>query len=195
MTRTIAACTRGAVALEFLVIAPVFLSVAGGLLEFSYDAYVRSQVSGIVSLAARDATLESKADTSGQDALNARVTAAIRAIEPRADLNFTIESYRNYDAARDPAEPFIDANQNGLCDNGETYADLNGDGRYSQDSAIDGLGGADDIALYRVRISYDRLFGFMGALGLDRRATVTVTRLVKIQPYSQSQPIMSLKCT
>lgn len=185
---------RGAAALEFVLITPVFLGMSGGLLEFSYDAYVQSQISGVVSKAARDVTLEGQSDEAGQAALNARVTNAVRTIESRAELGFQIESFRNYQAARDPAEPFVDANNNGVCDKGESYEDLNGDGSYSQDSAIAGLGGADDVAVYTVTVSYDRLFGFMGAMGLPRRSTTTYTRMLKIQPYSSTQPILVRTC-
>ncbi|MBU6252921.1 MAG: pilus assembly protein, partial [Alphaproteobacteria bacterium] len=53
---------RGAAALEFVLMTPVFLGMSGALLEFSYDSYVQSQISGVVSKAARDVTLEGQAD-------------------------------------------------------------------------------------------------------------------------------------
>ena len=188
------ACDRGAAAVEFMLVMPIFLASSGGLLEFGYDAYLRSQLGGIVSNAARDITLESSADQTAQNALNAQVSAAVLQIEPKAQIRFKTESFRSYESARDPAEPFVDANDNGVCDKGESYEDLNGDSVYSANSAISGLGDADDVAVYTVTVSYDRLFGFMRAMGLDRRAEYTVTRMLKIQPYSSKNPILVRAC-
>lgn len=192
--QAIIACKQGAAALEFLLITPIFLAISGGLLELSYDAYLRAQLSGIVGKAARDITLESSADHAAQAALNARILAAVRSIEPAADVRFKIESYRTYQSARDPAEPFIDANENGVCDLGESYEDLNGDGQYSRNSTLSGLGDADDVAAYSVTVRYRRLFGFMGAMGLSRQADFTVTHMLKIQPYSATRPIQVRAC-
>ncbi|MFN5759804.1 MAG: TadE/TadG family type IV pilus assembly protein [Sphingomonadaceae bacterium] len=188
------ACEQGAAALEFKLIMPIFLAISGGLLEFGYDSYLRAQLGGIVSDAARDITLESSADQTAQSALNASVSAAVRLIEPNAQLRFKIESFRRYASARDPAEPFVDANENGRCDKGESYEDLNGDRDYSANSAISGLGAADDVLVYTVTVSYNRLFGFMQAMGLARRADYTVTRMLKIQPYSSTRPILVRTC-
>ena len=184
----------GGAALEFILVMPVFLGISGGLLEFGYDAYLRTQLNGIVSKAARDFTLESLANKRAQNSLNARVRAEITKVEPNARLAFSVESFRNYAAVEDPAEPFVDANNNGVCDAGENYEDLNGDGDYSDHSGVAGLGDADDVVVYKVTLSYDRLFGFMGAFGLNSRADYTVTRMLKIQPYSATQTVIVRSC-
>ena len=187
-------CARGAMALEYVLATPLFLSITATVFEFSYDAYLRTQIEGIISQGARDITLESASSADARAELDAQIGDEIRQLAPQAVVNFQLESFRSYARARDPAEPFIDANNNGRCDHGESYEDTNGDGSYSLNSAINGLGGADDVAVYTITVSYQRLLGAFGIMGLQPQGQLSATRMFRIQPYSATQAVVVRTC-
>jgi hypothetical protein len=51
-------------------------------------------------------------------------------------------------------EPFTDVNGNGVHDAGEPFRDVNGNGRWDADMGRVGLGGPNDVVLYRVRYDW-----------------------------------------
>lgn len=174
------ACERGAVALEFALIAPVLTLMLVGLFEVGHGLYTRTQLQGAIQNAARSSTIEGAGSKAAQ--IDQAVTAAVRAIMPSATLTFNRKSYASFSNVAQP-EDFKDLDGNGTCNNGEQFEDANGNGTWDLDRGRTGFGGARDVVLYSVGISYPRTFGAARMFGFSENVQFTATTVLRNQPF------------
>ncbi|KQM41389.1 TadE/TadG family type IV pilus assembly protein [Sphingomonas sp. Leaf10] len=172
---------RGATFVEFALLAPVLLLLLMGLFDLSYRSYVQALLTGALQQAARNGTLEGNATTSAAAAIDEQVIRQVRPVA--ANLTWTSKRsyYRNYDGV--DAEPFDDANRNNKYDPGECFTDMNGNRLWDADPGLDGQGGANDITIYTVEVTYPRLFPLTGLMGLPPDQKISATSALKNQPY------------
>ena len=88
-------------------------------------------------------------------------------------------------------ERWNDGNNNGQCDNNETYVDENSNGDWDKDIGVTGNGGASDVIIYTVVVKYTPVFRipFMPAKWYERTLTSTAVR--KNQPFAQQTALGS----
>lgn len=169
----------GVAAIEFAVVAPVFLVLLMGSLDAGHVIYTRSVLSGAVEAAARSSALET-GNTSEADAM---VRDMVEPIAPGMELETSRLSYFDFSDIGRP-ERWTDSNGNDMCDDGEVYIDENRSGAWDEDVGTVGNGGANDVVVYEVRITYDPVFAvpFVPASWLERSASATAVR--KNQPFA-----------
>jgi len=193
--RRIHADSRGATIVEFAIVAPVMVMFMLGMSDQLYNIYATSVLQGAVIKAARDATLEGNNTATTNAALDARVLSLIRGMAPTATAVSTRKSYPNFSTVATP-EPFTDNNGDGDRDPGECYTDLNENSQWDPDPGIAGDGGASDVVLYTMTITFPRLFPVAGILGGGRNMSITASTILKNQPWSdQDIPIPTTICT
>jgi hypothetical protein len=152
--RRLRADRRGSAAVDFaLVVGPFFLLVIG-LLEFGMLMIGQTLLQSAVADASRfgltGRTLEGQ---TREDVIAAIVSdGGIGLINPER-LVFETLVYPSFDSVGQP-ETFTDTNGNGQWDTGEPFADINGNGQWDADMGAAGLGGPEDIVLYRVRYDW-----------------------------------------
>jgi Flp pilus assembly protein TadG len=157
--RRLLAEKRGGTALEFAFIAPVFLTIVMGGMDFGHTLYVQTVIQGAVQKAARDSALENGATTADQVAIDTRVRNSIAEINNQANVQITRRFYRTFStAAAAQAELFTDTNANGTCDNNEPYTDANRNNTWDADGADAGQGGARDVTVFKVVTTYPSMF-------------------------------------
>lgn len=155
--RRLRADRRGSAAVDFaLVVGPFFLLVIG-LLEFGMLMIGQTLLQNAVADASRfgltGRTLEGQ---TREDVIAAMVNeGGIGLIDPDR-LVFETLVYPSFDSVGQP-EGFTDSNGNGQWDAGEPFADINGNGQWDADMGAAGLGGPEDIVLYRVRYDWQML--------------------------------------
>lgn len=179
---------RGGPALEFALIAPAMLMLCMGLGELAYQGYVQAVLTGAVQKAGRDATIQGWATQTGT--LDQVIKNQITSIAPDAVFNSVRNNYDNYGAIA--GEPFTDSKYpanssgvyDGICDHGESYTDVNGNGKYDSDLSQDGEGGANDISKYTMTVTYPRIFPVGFWLGWGSTISLSATTLLKNQPYA-----------
>lgn len=187
LARLAAQCARnarvpdqaGVAALEFGLIAPVFCVLLLGLFDLGQTVYAKSVLEGAVQRAGRSSSLEA-ADTSVADA---QVSAQVLPVVPNATIKSERKSYFDFaDIGR--AEAWNDADGNGACGNGETFTDENHSGRWDADIGVSGNGGAGDVVIYTVTLSYRPLFRipFLPKQWGERKLSASTVR--KNQPFS-----------
>lgn len=177
--KSLAVDSRGVSAIEFTLVAPVFLSLVIGIFDLGQMAYGISVLNGAVEKAARDSALES-ANTEAADNL---VKSQINPIFPGATYQSTRTSYYDFlDIGR--AEKWNDANDDGTCNDNEAYVDENSNGQWDADIGVDGNGGASDVVVYRFTVTYKTVFAvpFMPESWHTRSLTSTAIR--KNQPFA-----------
>ncbi len=178
---------KAATVVEFGIIAPTFLLLLLGSFDIGHSVYMQGILKGAVLEAARSSTLESAANSLTE--IDTQVKSRVKAITPDAELIFERKSYYEFtDVAR--AEPFEDkadanGNKNGVYDPGECFSDENGNGQWDNDVGKEGLGGPNDVVLYKVTASYESLFPLYAMLGRDSRKDVVAQTVLRNQPYGE----------
>jgi hypothetical protein len=187
---SVASDERGGTILEFGLMMPILCTLMFGALDFGHSLYVQAILQGAVQKAARDSTLETSTTQASQDAIDARVRNQVLFLNKYANVTFVRRFYRSYTkAASKTAEPFVDTNLNGTCDGpaglipGEAYTDSNNNGVWDKDGGDAGQGGARDIVVYTVTVSYPRIFPADKLIGGSGTTTLAASTILSNQPY------------
>jgi Flp pilus assembly protein TadG len=184
--------TRGATAIEFAIIAPVMILLLMGIGDLSYQIYAQSILSGSLQKAGRDSTIQGAPNNTA--AIDQKVTDMVKTIAGNATIAFSRKNYDSFSLIK--PEPFTDSNGNGVRDPKECFTDVNGNGSWDADPGIQGQGGANDITVYTVTVTYPRIFPVAKLFGWSANQTISASTLLKNQPYA-SQSVITPKqvCT
>jgi hypothetical protein len=173
------AAQDGAAAVEFAIVAPVFLMLLMGIFDLGQMAYGKATLNGAVETAARTSALET-GDTAAADKM---VEDAVKAILPNATIATNRKSYFDFVDVGRP-EKWTDTNADGNCNGGEPYIDENRSGAWENDVGKSDNGGAGDVVLYTVTVTYKPIFAtqFFSYFNKDRKLTAVGVR--KNQPFA-----------
>ncbi len=153
---------RGATAVEFAFIFPVFLTMVVAIMEFSYHHLLNSVIESAALEASRFGIT---GDTGGGgETREERITRTIKEnTYGLMTINELVIDTLVYDSFEDigKSEPWADANSNGVYDFGETFTDINGNTVWDVDIGRAGLGSATDIVVYRIRYVSQGLTGLL----------------------------------
>ena len=174
----------GAAAIEFAIVAPVFLMMLFGSFEFGLNIYLRSVLEGSMQQAGRNSTLQTA--QSNQSTIDAYVSNQVHNILPNATVTFDRENYSNFSAVGRP-EDFTDSNSNGVHDAGECFQDINGNGVWDADAGRNGIGGANDVVYYTATVNYSSFISAGAAFGISPTTTIKATTILRNQPFA-TQP-------
>lgn len=174
--------SAGVTVIEFALAMPVMALILMALFDLGFQVYAQSVLQGSVQAAARASTLESGGINSA--ALDNSVENAFQQVIPDARIAFSRRNYSNFEDVGLP-EDFDDTNGDTLCNNGEAFEDINGNGVWDEDRGSDGVGGARDAVLYSVTASYPRVFPFHNFVGLPEQVTVDGSTVLRNQPYDE----------
>ena len=98
-------------------------------------------------------------------------------------LSVTTKTYADLDDIGEP-EPFVDANGNGIRDDGENFTDINGNGVWDEDRAGTGYGGAGQIVVYTVTYPWPLFTPLVSHfIGTDGIYTLSSRAVVKNEPF------------
>jgi Flp pilus assembly protein TadG len=172
---------RGTSAIEFGMTAPLLFMVVFGTLQVAQSYYVNTVLNGAVNAAARKSSLQSGQTSS--TALDTLVAKMIKYVMPTASVTFTRKNYAEFTAVGRP-EDFTDTNANSTYDANECFVDMNGNSMWDSDMGKTGLGGANDVVVYTVTVSYKQWFGFAKMFGLPEYQTIPSTTILKNQPFA-----------
>ena len=183
---------RGAYMIEFALVMPTFLLLTMATFDFGMQMYAKAVLAGAVEEAARASTLEASA--ANQSAVDDKVRAAVGRVASYALLSFDRSAYQDFSSVGKP-EDFTDTNGNGVRNPGECYQDANGNGQWDNDRGEHNNGGAGDAVLYRVTMTYDRIFPAWKMLGQPQSKAITVSTVMRNQPYASQTDNTVVRCT
>lgn len=139
----------GVTTVEFALIAPVFILMLTGLIEFSLAMFASGVMEGATAASSRYGKTGYVIEgiTRQQQIINTVSSRTAGLLNPdNITVNTTV--YPSFDSISQE-EPYIDANHNGTYNVGETYTDINGNGQWDSEG-VEGLGNANDIVVYTV---------------------------------------------
>ncbi|MEH6701346.1 TadE/TadG family type IV pilus assembly protein [Parasphingorhabdus sp.] len=178
---------EGATLVEFAIIAPVFFMLLMGIFDFGHITYVKSILNGAVQEASRNSALENAALAGNTDIIDDKVRTSIQNLAnsiERDDIEIERASYFSFDDVNRP-EAFTDSNGDSDCNNNEVFEDENANGQWDADIGEEGLGGARDVVVYNVAVTYDRLFPLYRLMGMPQSIKLTASTVLQNQPYAQ----------
>ena len=179
LLNTVKADQRGTTVMEFGLMATVFMTLLIGLFDLGQLAYTNAILRGATQEAARSASLE----TANTTTADAAVTDIVRTVAPDATVTSSRVSYFDFEDIERP-ESWNDEDNSGVCDNSEVYSDENGNGQWDQDIGVSGNGGAGDVVIYTVTVTYTPLFPNPFLPGGTTARQVTSSAVKKNQPFA-----------
>lgn len=176
----------GATVMEFGLIIVAYVTMLLGAFDIGHLAYTQSVLNGAVEVAARSSALES-GDTA---AVDAQVTQIVQDVAPNATVTTKRVSYFDFADIGRP-ENWNDEDANGECNSGEAYIDENSNGTWDSDIGSTGNGGAGDVVLYTVSVSYEPIFPIpFYSTGNDPHI-LTASTVKKNQPFADQDDYSS----
>ena len=175
-------CTAGVTAVEFAIILPALLTLICGSIEVGHLMFARMMLDGAVVDAARlsTASLETEEATRTQ-VMRRNIRRVMRDFPLASGKRLKIETkvYKDFSTAY--PESYVDSNNNGKYDSGETYTDRNNNHLWDPATPIDGtLGGPGDVVSYTAVYPKQILFGFLAEpLGLGDGITLKSSTVVR----------------
>ncbi|MFM9978600.1 MAG: TadE/TadG family type IV pilus assembly protein [Sphingomonadaceae bacterium] len=178
---------RGSSIVEFAVIAPVMLIMIMGMMELSYKQYGIGLLQGAVQKAARDASLQ----TGGANVANldARVQAIYSEINSTSGKTFAF-TRRNFSDFTSASRLEPSNGPGGRCAPPPpppalpySYTDINSDLAWGDVGAA-GQGGAQDVVLYTVTVSYPSLLPVAALIGMSPMQTISASTVLRNQPFA-----------
>lgn len=171
---------------EFGLIAPVLIMMIMGTYDLGHGIYLKSVLNGALQEVGRDSSLEGATNADQRQAIDDKLSAMVGELAPNAEVKVTRRYYKTFSEAASAQKETIvnDANSNGICDpETETFMDANHNGEYDIDGGNDGQGGAKDVVIIKVTVSYDRLFPAAAFLGYDKKVSLVSDSVIANQPY------------
>lgn len=171
---------NGAAIVEFALVAPTMVLMMMGVFELGHTMYVQSVVNGAMQEAGRDSTVE-KAQLKQ---IEKQIERRVGPVAAGAEFTYRRAFHTNYSTI-DRMELFTDVNNDGECNNGEPFEDLNENGVRDQAKGKDGQGNARDAVVFQVDVKYDRLFPMPSLQGWSAENTVVGRTILRNQPFRQ----------
>lgn len=188
--RALAGDARGVTIVEFAMVAMPMCVVLMGITDMGYHSYVSSVLQGALHEAARMATVGDKTGAEIDDHVRQR----LKEFSKNATVTITKKSYSEFSGVGKPEKITQDTNPIGQYNKGDCFEDANGNGSYDLDRGQSGLGGAEDVVYYDVKMTYPRLTPVMGLLGWGNTDTVESNTVLKNQPYAAQSFNVKVVC-
>lgn len=172
---------RGNTIIEFAIVAPVMALTMMGLGDLLHQSYAQSVLDGAIQKAGRDSSIQGGGEKTTQ--LDEKVMAMVRRVAN--DSTYTSTRRNETTFTRVGPEAFTDlAPYNGIRDPGECFDDVNNNGVWDSNPGKTGQGGASDVTIYRIEVTYRRPFPVWSFLGQPNTQTIAAQTILKNQPYA-----------
>ena len=182
-------CQDGATAVEFALISPILFLLVMGIVEAGFIMSAQNTLESatyVASRTGRTGFIESgkTQEETIMDALKERASLFLNSEYVSINsMSVSTRTYADFDGINEP-EPYVDANANGVRDDGENFTDINGNGTWDEDRAGGGYGGAGEIVVYTVTYPWPLFTPMVSEfIGTDGIFTLTSRAVVKNEPF------------
>lgn len=172
---------RGTPAIEFAFAAPVIIAFVLAILELSLHFTARTVLNGALGRAVEAGTVSGLTDAQRQSQVSAAFLEHLPSFLPADAIVFEQHVYDSLASVGQP-EPFDDADGSGTHEPGESFTDINGNGRWDQDRGVPGAGGPQEVVRYRVRHAWQPLVSLTRSLLPEGGIVIELSQLVRNEP-------------
>lgn len=179
---------QGAAIVELAMVIVPFLMIMFALMDFSYRIYVEVVADSVVHRVTREATTGAIAVSDVEDSVNKRLDPVLLS---GVDVNVETKSYYQFTGIGKSERITVDANNNGQLEESDCFIDENSNASFDSDIGLDGLGGANDVVVYKITIESRNLTPMSSFLGLENDFSVVARSTGRNQPFAaqvQHQP-------
>jgi Flp pilus assembly protein TadG len=182
--------TKGATIVEFALVVPVLSVLLLGTLDLGYRSYVSSIVQGALHEAARMATVGGVSTAT----IQAHVQSRLQSFSRNATITTTTRSYSDFSGVNVPETITQDTVPLNTYNAGDCFQDANGNGVYDLDRGRGGMGGAEDVVLFEVTMTYPHIVPVGALLGWSSNVTVKQNTVLRNQPYAGRTSTTTVIC-
>lgn len=182
--KALAACRKGVTAIEFAFVAPVFLLMICGIIEFSVIAFVSTVMESATGITSRLGKTGYAANgLTRQQQIIATINNQTAGLLDPNKLTVTTSVYSSFSNIGQP-EPCINP-VNPPCSGiaGTNYVDVNGNGQWDSDMGAAGLGNSGDTVVYIVSYPWSILTPMVGAI-IGSTYNITARTVVRNEPFT-----------
>lgn len=176
---------RGSAAVDFAIIGPSLVLMLIGILEAAMLLTSQTLLQTAVTDAARSGLTGQPGDglTRAELIRLAAERVGGNLIRPE-HLRLETLVYESFANVGKP-EPYTDVNSNGAYDPGEPFTDVNGNGSWDLDQGRSGLGGPNDIVLYRILYDWQPMTPLLRGLLPGGKLELSASFAVRNEPFPE----------
>lgn len=189
--RGLARDQSGATIVEFAMLLPVMCILIMGVLDLGYRSYVTSIVQGSLHEAARMATVGGVTTAE----IETHVRDRLRDFSHEAEIETETKSYSDFNGVNVPEAITQDTAPLGSYNAGDCYADANNNSTYDLDRGKGGLGGAEDVVHFEVRMTYPRIVPIGSFLGWSDDIEIVQNTVLRNQPFAGRNTGVTIRCS
>jgi len=181
---------RGVTAVEFGLLEIPFSIMLMGAMDIGHQFYMRGVTQGALDDVSRRASVEEPVFIASGASLEERIENTLKTqidiVAPKATYTISQKNFFDFNGIGNPERLVTDVDGDGQFDNadGDCWEDLNENGAYDLDSGRVGVGGANDVTFYSVRVQHPRLLPTPELIGFSDTIDFTVETAVRNQPYA-----------
>lgn len=181
---------KGATVLEFALVIPVVCTLLAAGFELGYRVYLGAIVQGALLEASRRASIGDATEQQIEGIVRSRVATLSNASNVK---EIKKENFYNFSNVGKPEKLKFDKNGNGTYDALEDcYEDANNNNSYDY-QANAGLGTADDIIRYTVKVEYPNIMPVRRLFGWGNKQVITASTVLRNQPFT-SRMMPTVRC-
>ncbi len=183
---------RGTAAIEFAIIAPVFILILLAVLQFAIIGWAKSTLETALRDAARFAITGAKGTEATREAsiiagIDQRMSSFRR--QYGQPIIVTTKVYPTFEDIAQPETIVMDANSNGVCDTNDQYIDFNLNNTYDLDMSKTGYGGPSDVVIYSATFPLEAMLPLnTGIFNLGQVFNLKAIAAVQNEPYGALTP-------
>ena len=181
---------KGATVLEFALVIPVVCTLLAAGFELGYRVYLGAIVQGALLEASRRASIGDATEQQIEGIVRSRVATLSNASNVK---EIKKENFYYFSNVGKPEKLKFDKNGNGTYDALEDcYEDANNNSSYDY-QANAGLGTADDIIRYTVKVEYPNIMPVRRLFGWGNKQVITASTVLRNQPFT-SRMMPTVRC-
>lgn len=180
-------CDAGVTAVEFAFMAPVFLLMVCGIIEFSLIAFTSTVMESATSLTSRMGKTGYVAAglTRQQQIINTINAKTAGLLDPNL-IAVNTEVYSSFSNIGQPEPCIVPHNPPCPGTPGVNFVDVNGNGQWDQDMGAAGFGNSGDIVVYTISYPWPVMTPFINAI-IGHTLTITARTVVRNEPFGNGR--------
>jgi Flp pilus assembly pilin Flp len=180
----------GAAAIEFALALPVLVLLIIGMFEVAIAMFVSTSVENGLREASRyGITGDTPTNMTRKEQILALIEKTTFGMLDPATTHITFMTYPRFQDVGQP-EPFTDTpapspKHNGKYDLGETFIDVNGNGKWDEDQGTAGVGASSEVVQYKITYEWRLMTPMLSSmLGKNGVFHMNASVVVRNEPYA-----------